>query len=389
MRKLGDHPHVVSVLDTGEEGGNPFIVSEYMPGGDVEGLLAAAGRAARGPASGRDRLRRLPGARARPRAGHRPPRPEAGQRLARRRRPRPPGRLRPGDHRGPLADERRHPRRHGRLPAARAGARRGGGPRERPLLARSAALRDADRPAALPGRRRRLDHQPAPARRPGAALAAQPRRPRGARPGRARPARQAPRGPPRQRRRGRASRCRRRSPSRRPAEDGEDARRIPLDSLAGGVYVGRERELERCARRSTAPSPATARLLLLVGEPGIGKTRAAEELATYARVSGARVHWGRCREDEGAPAYWPWVQAIALYVRDSDPVALAWQMGGGAAEIAQLVPEVAERLDVEPAGPSDSEEARFRLFDSVTSFLRGGRARPPDGARPRRPALGG
>ena len=43
MRKLGDHPHVVSVLDTGEEDGNPFIVSEYMPGGDVESLLAAEG----------------------------------------------------------------------------------------------------------------------------------------------------------------------------------------------------------------------------------------------------------------------------------------------------------------------------------------------------------
>ena len=44
-------------------------------------------------------------------------------------------------------------------------------------------------------------------------------------------------------------------------------------------------------------------------------------------------------------------------------------MGAGAAEVAQLVPEVAERLDIEPAGASDSEEARFRLFDSVTSFL--------------------
>jgi serine/threonine protein kinase len=43
MRKLGDHPQVVTVLDTGEEDGNPFIVSRYMPGGDVEGLLAAAG----------------------------------------------------------------------------------------------------------------------------------------------------------------------------------------------------------------------------------------------------------------------------------------------------------------------------------------------------------
>ncbi|MGA9370699.1 MAG: serine/threonine-protein kinase, partial [Solirubrobacterales bacterium] len=43
MRKLGDHPQVVPVLDTGEDAGNPFIVSRYMPGGDVTGLLAAAG----------------------------------------------------------------------------------------------------------------------------------------------------------------------------------------------------------------------------------------------------------------------------------------------------------------------------------------------------------
>src|SRR5215216_1354606 len=43
MRKLGDHPQVVTVLDTGEDQGNPFIVSRYMPGGDVDGMLAAAG----------------------------------------------------------------------------------------------------------------------------------------------------------------------------------------------------------------------------------------------------------------------------------------------------------------------------------------------------------
>ena len=110
-------------------------------------------------------------------------------------------------------------------------------------------------------------------------------------------------------------------------------------------------------------------LQLLVGEPGIGKTRAAEELATYAQVRGVRVYWGRCREDDGAPAYWPWVQAIRELVRESDPVAMAWQMGAGAAEIASLVPEVAERLDIEPADLTDTEEARFRLFDSVTSFL--------------------
>ena len=154
-----------------------------------------------------------------------------------------------------------------------------------------------------------------------------------------------------------------------PADAESERSSNPLESLAGGVFVGRERELERLREAVDGALAGRGSLQLLVGEPGIGKTRAAEELATYARVSGARVHWGRCREDEGAPAYWPWVQAIRSYARDADPVALAWQLGAGAAEVAQLIPEVAEKLDIEPATRSDSEEARFRLFDSVTSLM--------------------
>ena len=155
----------------------------------------------------------------------------------------------------------------------------------------------------------------------------------------------------------------------KPEEEAEARPANPLESLAGGVFVGRERELDLLREAVDGALGGRGSLQLVVGEPGIGKTRAAEELATYASVSGARVYWGRCREDEGAPAYWPWVQAIRSYARDADPVALAWQLGGGAAEVAQLIPEVAEKLDIEPAGGSDSEEARFRLFDSVTSLL--------------------
>ena len=388
MRKLGDHPHVVSVLDTGEEDGNPFIVSEYMPGGDVEALLAAEGGSLAGRAGGGDRRRRHPRARARPRPRHRPPRPEARQRLARRRRRRPARRLRPGDDRGPLAGQRRHPGRHRRLPAARAGPRRGRRPRERPLLARRPALRDADRAAALRGRRRGLDHQPAPARRPGAALAPQPRGPRGARPRGARAAGQARGGPARRRRRGA------RSPSRPPC----GGARNRGGRRAGGqpARPPRRRGLRRPRARDRADARgrrrrrwrAAAGCCCWSGEPGIGKTRAAEELATYARVSGARVYWGRCREDEGAPAYWPWVQAIRELVRDADPVAMAWQMGAGAAEIAQLVPEVG-RAPGHRAGRAGRERGGalppVRLGDELPG--RGG-ARPADGAGPRRPALG-
>ncbi len=58
------------------------------------------------------------------------------------------------------------------------------------------------------------------------------------------------------------------------------------------------------------------RLIMLVAEPGIGKTRTAQELATYARLRGAQILWGRCHEERGMPPYWPWVQAIRSYVRD-------------------------------------------------------------------------
>src|SRR4029077_4229208 len=39
MGRLGDHPSVVPVFDVGDEGGRPFIVSQYLAGGDVEHVL--------------------------------------------------------------------------------------------------------------------------------------------------------------------------------------------------------------------------------------------------------------------------------------------------------------------------------------------------------------
>jgi len=47
------------------------------------------------------------------------------------------------------------------------------------------------------------------------------------------------------------------------------------------------------------------RLVMLAGQPGIGKTRTAQELAATAEQRGARTMWGWCYEEEGAPPYWP------------------------------------------------------------------------------------
>ena len=97
------------------------------------------------------------------------------------------------------------------------------------------------------------------------------------------------------------------------------------------------------------------------------------------RQRGAQVLWGRCYEDVGAPPYWPWVQAIRAYVRERDPEQLRSEMGPGAADIAEIVSEVREKLpDLEAAPPlDDPEQERFRLFDSIAAFLKGASAAQP------------
>ena len=146
----------------------------------------------------------------------------------------------------------------------------------------------------------------------------------------------------------------------------------PLDSLAGGVFVGRQREMGELKACLEDALSGRGRLVTLVGEPGIGKTRTAQELATYAGLRSAQVLWGRCYKEQGMPPYWPWVQAIRSYVREREPDQLRSEMGAGAADIAEVVSDVKEHLpDLKPPPQLDSpEQARFRLFDSITAFLK-------------------
>jgi DNA-binding SARP family transcriptional activator len=137
------------------------------------------------------------------------------------------------------------------------------------------------------------------------------------------------------------------------------------------TFVGREAELGELLEGLEDIFAGRGRLFLLVGEPGIGKSRLADELITHAKERGAQVLIGRCWEAGGAPAYWPWVQSLRSYIRSGDPEALRLQLGGSAAELAQILPELREILpDVETAPLAESEGARFRLFDAAASFLR-------------------
>ena len=64
--------------------------------------------------------------------------------------------------------------------------------------------------------------------------------------------------------------------------------------------MGRQREMRELKAALEDAFLGEGRLVMLVGEPGIGKTRTAQELSSYAETLNAQVLWGRCYEEEGA-----------------------------------------------------------------------------------------
>src|SRR5450631_381069 len=104
--------------------------------------------------------------------------------------------------------------------------------------------------------------------------------------------------------------------------------------------VGRTRELDLFRAAFDRMLPGRRQLVLIAGEAGIGKTHCAEILADLAEDQGALVLWGRCREEGGAPSYWPWVQILRAYMEASSADELRLNMGAAAKDIGALVPEL-------------------------------------------------
>ncbi|MDP6454358.1 MAG: serine/threonine-protein kinase, partial [SAR202 cluster bacterium] len=138
---------------------------------------------------------------------------------------------------------------------------------------------------------------------------------------------------------------------------GDSGRSNALDSLASGVFVGRDQEMAELRTALDDALSGRGCLAMLVGEPGIGKTRMASELETYANLRGVKVLWGRCHEQQGMPPFWPWVQAIRSYVLEREPELLRSDMGAGASTIAEIVSDVNEFLpELNPLPELDNPE---------------------------------
>jgi eukaryotic-like serine/threonine-protein kinase len=115
-------------------------------------------------------------------------------------------------------------------------------------------------------------------------------------------------------------------------------------------FVGRVQELAGLASALEEAASGRGSLVLLTGEPGIGKTRLMSELARLAGQRGARVVTGRCWEEGGAPPYWPWMQVVRSVGGDLERLAASAAPHSG------------------PRGPAPESE-RVRMFDAVGRFL--------------------
>jgi DNA-binding CsgD family transcriptional regulator len=143
-------------------------------------------------------------------------------------------------------------------------------------------------------------------------------------------------------------------------------------------FVGRESELLQLQGAFEAAAGSGGRLVLLVGEPGIGKTALSDQLCRFVSASGGLPLVGHCYE-EGSfrPPYQAFVEVFATYLNALDSEALQAELGSSAADLARIVPTLRERLQVSPPAPGDPEEDRWRLLQAAADLLRSAAAKQP------------
>jgi AAA ATPase domain len=156
---------------------------------------------------------------------------------------------------------------------------------------------------------------------------------------------------------------------------------IDIDSVyatpAVSPFVGRQGEWAELHAALDNLGAGRGGLVLLAGEPGIGKTRLLDALSAEATGREVRVAWGRCWEAGGAPAYFPLSQALRSLWRTLDEDERRHLAQADATPVGLLIPELASIAAPPSVPPEDPAKARFDLFEAVAGVLRrASQARP-------------
>jgi DNA-binding SARP family transcriptional activator len=154
---------------------------------------------------------------------------------------------------------------------------------------------------------------------------------------------------------------------------GDDGALLPLPprlhELPATGFVGRVPERERLGQLLREANEGNRRLVLVSGEPGIGKTRLASYAAHHAHSEGAAVLWGACSEELAVP-YEPWIQICTHVVEHAPQELLERHLESHGGELSRLVRRVAQRIPDLPAPQSsDPETERYLLFNAVAGLL--------------------
>lgn len=145
-----------------------------------------------------------------------------------------------------------------------------------------------------------------------------------------------------------------------------------MEIPSGDDLIGRRDELQSLKESMYLAKSGRGRIDMLVGEPGIGKSRLAEEVCRVAQEAGMRVLGGRCYEEGGTPAFWPWTQILRDYLRSAPTDIVSSILGPRAPLLAELFPDLVPPIDGGESYMSSELEPRairFRLFDTVAAFF--------------------
>ncbi|MCM0673203.1 AAA family ATPase, partial [Micromonospora phytophila] len=152
-----------------------------------------------------------------------------------------------------------------------------------------------------------------------------------------------------------------------------------MDPRYGETLIGRDHPAGLLRAEVERATASHGGLVLVTGEPGIGKTTLVTAVAEEARQRGALVLGAACWDSDSAPGYWPWVQVLRALRRSPDDWALAWEAAESG--LATLLGETT-RPATDPAaggdddgggggraGDRDGGEEAFAIYDAVTTAL--------------------